>query len=455
MTVLLITLLAVTGLLHFTKTQDKLLNVDWDNKLIRHHALLIKDMEGQKPKDCWICTHSPVSARTMPYLALPLEPWQVLTPHCIHNETWTQSRFWGKDVPRDISASLAIIGWTANPWFQFNITRPKVQMWWREYDSDVGDVVARRRTEIPRSDPIPNDGLWFSLQNAGTNTCGEDNNCFRIYTHDQARVNKTIYQDGVEGCKAAMSKTLRKERDKCTYGISRKQMNNTWCAHKPMMGLLNLYQCIQTPGHVCVLPEGVFLVCGHRAYRWVSPDIRGVCTLAKLTPATFIVLHSKIDTAAVPIHTLYRRAADNKPRSSGRPHLVEMGITNKIFSSILIYPFITQMWDKLVEATDYLDDQIFQILEVLNETNTIQRQLIIVTNQHTIVLDYLTAKEGGMCQIIGPTCCNYIDPAGNLQIKASIDKIGELRRPMVNPTQCRQRLLVGEHILLFKSSKLV
>ncbi|XP_073442493.1 protein kinase C-like 1B [Dendrobates tinctorius] len=48
-------------------------------------------------------------------------------------------------------------------------------MWWREYDSDVGNMVARRRTEIPHSDPIPSDGRWFSLQHTGADTCAGAN----------------------------------------------------------------------------------------------------------------------------------------------------------------------------------------------------------------------------------------------------------------------------------------
>ncbi|KAG8536758.1 hypothetical protein GDO81_025727 [Engystomops pustulosus] len=91
-----------------------------------------------------------------------------------------------------------------------------------------------------------------------------------------------------------------------------------------------------------------------------------------------------------------------------------MGTANTIFSTLFIYPMIMQMWDKLVEATDYLDQQIFQILGAVNKTNVIQRQLIVVTNQHTLVLDYITASQGGMCQVIGPTCCHYIDPQGNM-----------------------------------------
>ncbi|XP_040289706.1 uncharacterized protein LOC121002335 [Bufo bufo] len=79
------------------------------------------------------------------------------------------------------------------------------------------------------------------------------------------------------------------------------------------------------------------------------------------------------------------------------------------------------------DSTDYLDDQIWEIMKLLNTSNIVQNQLIIVTNQHTLVLDYLTSKDGGMCQIVGTACCHYINPQGNLQVKAGLEKMSEIR----------------------------
>lgn len=48
-------------------------------------------------------------------------------------------------------------------------------------------------------------------------------------------------------------------------------------------------------------------------------------------------------------------------------------------------------------------------------------QLILVTNQHTVVLDYLT-----MCQIVGPACCHYLNYDGVLQVKHGIEQARRL-----------------------------
>ncbi|KAM4012704.1 uncharacterized protein ACNLHF_004589 [Anomaloglossus baeobatrachus] len=175
------------------------------------------------------------------------------------------------------------------------------------------------------------------------------------------------------------------------------------------------------------LPRGMYWVCGYNAYKWLPVGVKGSCTLARLTPATFIVPYDQLDAQVLPKHMIFKRAADNKPRESGRPHVVQMGTANKIFSTFFLYPMIMQMWDKLVESTDYLDDQIFAVLDIVNTSVAVQQQLIIVTNQHTLVLDYLTAAQGGMCQIIGPACCHYIDPKGQLQLRAKLNDIQKLR----------------------------
>lgn len=36
---------------------------------------------------------------------------------------------------------------------------------------------------------------------------------------------------------------------------------------------------------------------------------------------------------------------------------------------------------------------------------------------YIIVLDSPNASQGAMCQVVGPTCCHYIDPKGVVQIR--------------------------------------
>ncbi|XP_075113559.1 uncharacterized protein LOC142182739 [Leptodactylus fuscus] len=200
----------------------------------------------------------------------------------------------------------------------------------------------------------------------------------------------------------------------------------SWCMLKNVSSFVDLvHKLITQHSAFFALPPQMYWACGNNAYKWLPVGVKGTCTIVRLTPATFVV--DKLNARAIPKYTLYKRAADNTPRKSGRPHLVQMSTGNKIVSTVLVYPMIKQTWDKLVEATDYLDDQIWGILGVLNTTIAVQNQLIIVTNQHTLVLDYVTAAQGGMCQVVGPTCCHYIDPEGNIKGKQELENIYKLR----------------------------
>lgn len=63
----------------------------------------------------------------------------------------------------------------------------------------------------------------------------------------------------------------------------------------------------------------------------------------------------------------------------------------------------------------------------LNVTSRIIGQLVLVTNQHTVVLDYLKAAQGGMCQIVGPACCYYVDDKGIVNIKWDLEQAEQVK----------------------------
>lgn len=53
-------------------------------------------------------------------------------------------------------------------------------------------------------------------------------------------------------------------------------------------------------------------------------------------------------------------------------------------------------------------------------------QIALVVNQHTLVLDYLTAAQGGMCQVVGPACCHYVDNSSVVQIRADVQEAQDM-----------------------------
>ncbi|XP_075720533.1 uncharacterized protein LOC142761223 [Rhinoderma darwinii] len=383
---------------------------DWDNTFIKHHQVLYQALKGQDNlTDCWICTHSPVSSKSMPYLAIPVTLNEI-RELCNNTVITTLT---GKS--KDKNVPLPVAAWMEEPWMLFNRSGPPLKMAQTPWASARVDLACYPSFSSCSCIHIKSGRIPFSLMNYTecNGTSSIDTQCVGI--------DATLGQ--MPPC---VTTTLQMIREALLLQVN--NTTNITAFSSALEGnmvakwVANLFN-----GSVVGVPKNMYIVCEHQAYKWLPSNFTGTCTLAYLTPATFIIPHVDINVNAVPRHTLYKRKADNRPRPDGRPHVVSIGTANAIISTLLVYPMITQMWDKLVEATDYLDQQIFEILNLLNATNIIQRQLIVVANQHTIVLDYLTASQGGMCQIVGPACCHYIDPAGSLRIKASITKVADFR----------------------------
>ncbi|XP_075137728.1 uncharacterized protein LOC142213309 [Leptodactylus fuscus] len=430
MKILLMLLLQMVLIMGLHRT----LNKEWDNKFIKHHI-----NEDLNVSDCWICTHSPISSSSLPFITVPvpmeeLIHWSGCMDHT-HNTKESVWKLWA-----NVTVGIPIVGWTDYPWWQGNLTGDNENIQYVTYNGDRW--VTQKKSSANILGKIPQTRLQISFADDGKkrgdfwapwvmertlhNTSweyahlfieGNNHTCKEIPGNIEC-VNGTIEE------RFYRKKNLNfvcGNRDFGYCGSLGKQPS--WCMLKNVSSFVDLvHKLITQHSAFFALPPQMYWACGSSAYKWLPVGVKGTCTIVRLTPATFIV-----DAKAIPKHTLYKRAADNTPRKSGRPHLVQMSTGNKIVSTVLVYPMITQTWDKLVEATDYLDDQIWGILGILNTTIAVQNQLIIVTNQHTLVLDYVTAAQGGMCQVVGPTCCHYVDPEGNIKGKQELEDIYKLR----------------------------
>ncbi|XP_056419281.1 syncytin-A-like [Hyla sarda] len=304
-----------------------------------------------------------------------------------------------------------------------------------------GSWVTRVVTHILDLGEIPTEGIKVSFHRTSASTDLLKPSQIERYLHDPKWPNNTLFTQATQDVDCYNITGHQPCNDTSEYQLTDPICNNpdvgycgrlgqipSWCYLTNASRLIDIVnKLINQHSSFWELPRDIYWVCGREAYKWLPVGVKGTCTLARLTPSTFVISNDDIDMRAAPKHMLYRRAADNKERENGRPHVVQMGITNKLFSTIFIYPMVMQIWDKLVEATNYLDDQIYDILEITNTSVSVQNQLMIVTNQHAIVLDYLTAAQGGMCQIIGPTCCHYIDTSGTIQMHHQLENIQKLR----------------------------
>ncbi|XP_075190670.1 endogenous retrovirus group PABLB member 1 Env polyprotein-like [Anomaloglossus baeobatrachus] len=405
------------------------------NSFETHHEVLAEKLEIT---DCWICTHAPVTASSMPYLAIPVPinevfQWGGCYNRLSVNDTKYQ-KLWNTSVP------IPIVGWVDFPWWQGNLTTglPGTQ----QYLAFEGSSwVPRNYTKTPIMGKIPTEGIKISFGRTSDSTDAFKPLLLERHLHDHGWIYNSLFPEGTnDTCYSQPGNLWCNDSDPYVPGretcgepsagyCSPLGQLPGWCILRNISAFIDIvHRLILQHSAIWDLPPQTYWVCGYNAYKWLPVGVNGTCTLARLTPATFIINTTDIPAGKMPLHLLVKRAADNKDRPSGRPHVIQMSHVNKFFSSLFIYPMIMQMYDKLVDSTDYLDDQIFEVLQAVNSTIAIQRQLIIVTNQHTLVLDYLTAAQGGMCQVVGPSCCHYIDPKGTLRAQASLTEIQKLRK---------------------------
>lgn len=170
------------------------------------------------------------------------------------------------------------------------------------------------------------------------------------------------------------------------------------------------------------LPPNVYYACGFNAYKWYIYGAVGSCTLARLTSATWVWDSKDIPYQQIPKHMLYKRSQRPKAKE-----LVHLPWQKKFGLSLTLVGLSVQNAHTIEKLADLFDNVTEYVFDALNNTNAMAEQLILVTNQHAMVLDYLTASQGGMCQIVGPACCHYLNYDGVLQVKHDIEQARKLK----------------------------
>uniref|UniRef100_A0A3P9PAM8 Uncharacterized protein n=1 Tax=Poecilia reticulata TaxID=8081 RepID=A0A3P9PAM8_POERE len=80
-------------------------------------------------------------------------------------------------------------------------------------------------------------------------------------------------------------------------------------------------------------------------------------------------------------------------------------------------------WVGVGEIRDHIEINRYGLLRLINSThqlaNGTARELTELRNvvlQNRVVLDFLTASQGGVCKIIGPACCKFVpDETGTVK----------------------------------------
>uniref|UniRef100_A0A096LXQ8 Uncharacterized protein n=1 Tax=Poecilia formosa TaxID=48698 RepID=A0A096LXQ8_POEFO len=154
-----------------------------------------------------------------------------------------------------------------------------------------------------------------------------------------------------------------------------------------------------------------YFICGNEAYMFLLKNWGGLCAVVPLiNPIAFI---RKVQND---LHTRSKRTVMSEVKRwggltthTGVPW--EFRIWNggeKIMQSL--FP-----WVGIGEIRDHVEINRYGLLRLINITyqlaNGTMKELTELRNmvmQNRVVLDFLTASQGGVCKIIGPTCCTFV-----------------------------------------------
>ncbi|XP_038648869.1 uncharacterized protein LOC119963608 [Scyliorhinus canicula] len=134
--------------------------------------------------------------------------------------------------------------------------------------------------------------------------------------------------------------------------------------------------------------NGTYFICGHKAYPWLPTNWAGSCYLGFVVPGI----------------THY-------PQLGHQPlHRAQRSIPPWEVVTSLFWPQMGAIWSlkKYELLCDILEQVANDTAEGLSELSAELVAIRTVALQNHMALDYLLAKEGGTCAVIGTECCTYI-----------------------------------------------
>uniref|UniRef100_A0A7N5ZUG5 Uncharacterized protein n=1 Tax=Anabas testudineus TaxID=64144 RepID=A0A7N5ZUG5_ANATE len=161
-----------------------------------------------------------------------------------------------------------------------------------------------------------------------------------------------------------------------------------------------------------VMVEGGWWLCSTRAYVTLPHTWSGRCTPVKVSDHTFIVEPIR------PEPTRHRRnISEFKHLSTASKIALSMLPHLGVRKTILRLETVDYRFQTWVNATIKIED---------GQNREIDATLL----QNRMVLDLLTANEGGVCVKIGTTCCTYIPDVVNTNVTAALQVMKNLQKAM-------------------------
>ncbi|XP_077784048.1 uncharacterized protein LOC144327586 [Podarcis muralis] len=160
--------------------------------------------------------------------------------------------------------------------------------------------------------------------------------------------------------------------------------------------------------------SGLFWVCGHRAYTWVSPHMSGSCFVGYIVPGIRIVPHlppgrQRNKREEKQLSDLSNVAANGE--TVGRALFPAYGAGSNHVDILRLTDILLKFMQEATEITDSLMSELSEV-----------RQLSLQTR---IATDFLLSSQGGTCALIGTECCTYVTDQ-SLNITGHLNNIHEL-----------------------------
>ncbi|XP_077320782.1 uncharacterized protein LOC143943102 [Lithobates pipiens] len=383
-----------------------------------HNSFVSMHLQAAKKlniSNCWICTHAPISHKTIPLLGVPSTLAEI--ENSAHFEDVSRTM-----VDRVVSLLLFTNAPMTIPSVCINFTR--------EYSSE-----------------LLTQGFQSITRPIGNSNC-MDNAEIRYWFDDKD---------------TAWSTDRYQELHDYTHRQHSRQNN------------MKLLMCLQGYNFkkACAAPPGYYFICGKKAYNWIPLNSMGVCYFGRVIPATWYMSNNEFKESQIrkiPIHLL-KRDLDSQSEPGGEeenhdevedPDMNKEGETNievplvnveentnNIYNSDLstnieshdreIKPIfsipsvnrccIKKAFSFIIDLADLIDNNTalydMNIVMLDTELKMVKKEML----QHRLVLDYLTASQGGICTIVGTGCCNYIgnDTKAEDAIISHVEQVQQLK----------------------------
>ncbi|XP_024656311.2 uncharacterized protein LOC112431823 [Maylandia zebra] len=341
--------------------------------------------------DCYACTHMPLSSQTSglwPYSIPEDRSWclLVLATHPGYGTLWSKANY---SIPAKAT-------WRSSSLTNVNCSGQTYLLTWPQVSDPLPDVILLNKLNAAQ--------LPVCVMNNGSRAVGELPTylCKYIYTFCPPRNERKCMACSINAT-CASNTTLMSLNCRSDYNyrmpLQTKTQYQTGCA-----------RTAPSSRGTRVLADWYFL-CGNKAYLSLPEGWGGLCALVQLSDHVFFM-----QSVAHHPSSRQRREVDiASPNSFGIT--VDTGVPGEFRIWGGGVKFLQSLIPGIgvAEVRDHVEINRYALLRHIKLTKTLgtalageQQAIRTMVLQNRLTLDLLTASQGGVCKLIGETCCTFI-----------------------------------------------